>query len=336
MPTVEELESSSSGESHLEKLPKQGNEGADLLLKGTFYPFGCPIDVRTNEEDVLTQYGELWGSFEKQQDSEPVRVEVEVVDGLSSECPPAPSFRMMLPYLFAVVDSDNYSVANLADSHVRIVVSRATLRYRRYAQYFLLGSPGACVAAQHVTAIHAACVALDDRGILLCGESGAGKSTLSYACARAGWTYVSDDGIFLHNGGTDRRVTGDCYRFRLRPAAAALFPELEGLEITPRATGKPSVELKTESLKHIARAQTTAVNAMVFLNRHHQGPPDLVPYSKDLALAYMRRMLHGVPDQVAVQLHTMERLLSADVYELRYSSLDGAIKRLRRLVQDGA
>lgn len=334
MPTVEELESP-CGESQREKMRKHENEGPDLLLKGTFYPFGCPIEVSTNEEDVLAQYGELWGSFEKEHDTEPIQVEVQVVDGTSSECPPVPTYRVMLPYVIGVADSDNFSVANLDDGHSRIVISRGTLKYRRFAQYFLLGTPGACVASEHVTAIHAACVVLDDTAILLCGDSGAGKSTLSYACARAGWTYVSDDGCYLHNGGKERIITGDCYRFRLRPPAAELFPELEGLEIIPRATGKPSIELQTGPLKHITRSQTARVDAIVFLNRHHQGAPGLVPYDKELALEYMRHTLLGVPRQVAAQLRAMERLLAVNVYELRYSGLDEAVEQLRRLVRDG-
>jgi hypothetical protein len=77
------------------------------------------------------------------------------------------------------------------------------------------------------------------------------------------------------------------------------------------------------------------VDAIVFLNRHHQGAPGLVPYDKELALEYMRHTLLGVPRQVAAQLRAMERLLAVNVYELRYSGLDEAVEQLRRLVRDG-
>ena len=105
-------------------------------------------------------------------------------------------------------------------------------------------------------------------GVLLCGDSGAGKSTLSYACARSGWTYVTDDCSFLLNSGTKRLVTGNCHQVRFRPSAAEFFPEVRGLEITPRAVGKPSIELPTAPMKHITLAQSAKVDFIVFLNRH--------------------------------------------------------------------
>ncbi len=65
--------------------------------------------------------------------------------------------------------------------------------------------------------------------VMLCGDSGAGKTTLSYACARAGWTYICDDASYLLNSGTDRTVMGTCNQVRFRPPAVELFPELLGL-----------------------------------------------------------------------------------------------------------
>jgi len=76
--------------------------------------------------------------------------------------------------------------------------------------------------------VHAGCAALDGRGVLLCGDSGAGKSTLTYALARAGWAYVTDDCSFLLNCGKRRMVTGNCNQVRFRPSAGELFPEVAG------------------------------------------------------------------------------------------------------------
>lgn len=317
------------------EMSKHVLEGPDLLIKGTVYPFGFPIEVRTNSEEVLAQYDQLWGNFEKVRDTPPIPVDVQVVDSDSAECPPAPTFRVMLPLLTAVADQDNYSVVDLAQSSVKITISQAALRHPLYAQYFILGTPGCCVTTRHVTPVHGACVALDGRGVLLCGDSGAGKSTLSYACARSGWTYVSDDGCFLLNGGTASLITGDCYRVRFRPSAAELFPELKDLEITPRAAGKPSIELPTLSMKHIAHTQNARVDAIVFLNRHGAGEPELAPYSKDVARRYMRQTLFGLAEMRAVQHKAIEQLLAIDVYELHYSNLDRAVDRLRKLLREG-
>jgi hypothetical protein len=178
-------------------------------------------------------------------------------------------------------------------------------------------------------------VALDGRGVLLCGDSGAGKSTLSYACARAGWTYVSDDGSFLLNGGTDRAVIGNCHQVRFRPTAAALFPELQGKDITPRLLGKPSIELPTTLFPNMVCAQTARVDFMVFLNRRAAGPAELRPYSKDVARHAMRQTLYGTPKTLAVGYATIERLLTVEIFELRYTDLNWAVNRLQTLVREG-
>ena len=67
--------------------------------------------------------------------------------------------------------------------------------------------------------VHAALVVKDGVGIMLCGDSMAGKSTLAYACARAGWSYVTDDGTFLVRGELDRYAIGDFTNLRLRESS---------------------------------------------------------------------------------------------------------------------
>jgi hypothetical protein len=334
MLSIEDLESACNASQRVEP-PRHMVEPPELPFHATFYPFGFPAVVTTNSGGVLKQYEQLWGNFTKLHDTEPLRVEVQVVESSATECPPQPSYRYMQPLMMCVADSDNYSMVDLECCHTKIVISRAALRHRLYAQYFLLGTVAACVASRYTTPVHAGCVALDGKGVLLCGDSGAGKSTLSYACARAGWTYVSDDGSFLLNGGTKRLVTGDCHKVRFRPSAMELFPEVAGLEITPRAAGKPSIEMPTANMKHIVSAQTARVDFIVFLNRRTTSPSQLVPYRRDVARHFMRQVLYGPPDLLAVQYRAIERLLTADVFELRYTDLNWAVDRLQKLVREG-
>jgi hypothetical protein len=307
----------------------------DMTHHATFYPFGFPAEVATNAPEVLEQYEEMWGRFEQQYDTEPLQVEVRLVEGGSAECPPEPTYRFMSPYMVCVADANNYSIAHLERGRINIVVSAATLENRLYGQYFILGTPAICVATMLTTPVHAGCVALNGRGVLLCGDSGAGKSTLAYACARAGWTYVTDDASFLLNGGSERRVSGDCYKVRFRPSARELFPEIAGLAITPRAAGKPSIELPTGKLPHMITGQSTRVDFIVFLNRHSGGAPQLAPYDKDLARRAMRAVLFGQQESRKHQCRALDHLLIADVYELRYTGLEWAVDRLRALALEG-
>jgi len=334
MMTIQEIEAACEAMQPLD-FSRHEIDAPALSLHKMFYPLGFPAEVRTNCTGVLEIMEELWGKFERQHDTEPILADVHVVEGSSTECPPAPVYRYMAPLLLGVADGDNYCVSDLQRSKSQITISRAAIQSKLYAGYFLLGSPVTHVATRFTTPVHAGCVALDGKGVLLCGDSGAGKSTLSYACARAGWTFISDDGSFVINDREDRMVTGDCHRVRFRPTTAELFPELEGLEITPRAAGKPSIELPTAPMPHMSCAQNAQVDYIVFVNRYSGGAQELRPYRKDVARYAMQQTFYGLPEVRKKNNETIERLLEAEVFELRYTELDWGIDRLQRLVREG-
>jgi len=316
--------------------PRHSLEVPELWLKEMFFPLGFATELRTNSAEILSQARDQWSNFEKQFDIEPIRVDVHVVECDSAECPPAPICRIMYPLVVNIADKDNYSIMDLERGTTQITVSRAAEKHSSYLKYFfLLSSPLCHIATRYATTIHAGCVALNGRGVLLCGDSGAGKSSLSYACARAGWTYVSDDASYVFNDGCDRLVIGTSHQVRFRPSAAQLFPEVDGLELTPRAAGKPSIELPTATLPGITCAPTAQVDFLVFLNRKIPGAPELVPYPKDVARYMLQQGLYGSAESLRLQHATLERLLTAEIFELRYTDLDWAVRRLEALASEG-
>jgi hypothetical protein len=334
MMTLKEIEVACAASQPLD-FSRHEDEYTDLPLTRMAYPLGFPARLRTNSSEIVRLFEERWGMFEQQHATEPISVDVHVVDGENSpEGPPPPVYRIMLPLLVGIADPNNYSIVDLARNRVDISVSRDTLRHPLYMKHSLLGSPGCCVATRYATPIHAGCVSLDGHGVLLCGDSGAGKSTLSYACAQAGWTFTSDDGSYVNNEGDGLFATGDHHKVRFRPSAEEFFPEVKGLEVSRRAAGKPSIELPIAPESQIVCAQTAKLDYIVFLNRHSGGPPDLVPYSKQVAQYSMMQTLYGLPETKAKQRATIERLLSLDVLELRYCKLDWAIQRLQKLVRE--
>ncbi|HZY63805.1 MAG TPA: aldolase [Edaphobacter sp.] len=332
--TIQEIERTCDQAQPLE-FSRHELQTEELLLQKTFFPFGFPVEVKTNSENVLGILEEVWGYFTPQYETKPVCSEIHVVEAGDDECPVAPLYRIMPPYLMSVADGNNYSIVDFERGTASVSISDAALRRKAYASYFLLSAPVSCIATRYATPVHAACVALDGHGVLLCGDSGAGKSTLSYACARKGWTYVSDDASFLVNGESSRMVAGNCHQVRFRPEAVQFFPEIEGLELTPRAAGKPSVEMLTNRMPNLICEQTAKIDYIVFLNRRGNSEPQLMPYRKDVARYFMRQVLFGLPETMAVQYQAIEKLLTAEVLELRYRNLDWAIERLRVLVQEG-
>jgi hypothetical protein len=334
MMTIEEIETACDASQMLD-FSRHVLDAPQLSLTRTLYPLGFPAELRTNSAEMLAEAEEKWGAFEKRFDTETIRLDAHVVESNSTECPPAPWCRIMQPLIVTVADMNNYSIADISLNATQMMLSTAALRNKAYLRcFFLDGIVGCHLATRHATPLHAACVALEECGVLLCGDSGAGKSTLSYACARSGWTYVTDDASFLLNSGTKRLVTGNCHQVRFRPSAAEFFPEVRGLEITPRAAGKPSIELPTAPMPHIKLTQSARVDFIVFINRC-AGPPQLRPYRIDVARYFMRQALYGSPQSLAVQYEAIEHLLTAEVFELQYSDLSWAIERLQKLVREG-
>src|SRR5260370_9733348 len=99
------------------------------------------------------------------------------------------------------------------------------------------------IVSVYVTPFHAACVARQDRGVLLCGDSGAGKSSLAYGCGRRGWAYLSDDASYLmRRCAAERLVLGHPHRVRLRPDSPRVSPELAARSPGDRGHGGDSAE----------------------------------------------------------------------------------------------
>jgi hypothetical protein len=318
-----------------EERDRHPGEAPALTLEGMFYPMGFPMRVRTNSQEVLRQCARKWGVFRRRSNDKPIEVDIHVMESDARECPPAAECHFMGNLLVIVADSHNVGTAEFPWGKTRMVVSTAALRYPHYfSQTFLEAAPATQLCTRFATPIHSACVVLDGRGVLLCGDSGAGKTSLSYACARAGWEFVADDTTFLLHSENSRRVIGNCHQVRFRPSAGELFPEIAGAELTPRMSGKPSVELFTAAMKYVRTTDSAQIDFVVYLNRRHPGPPDVIPYSKDAARRYMRQVLFGAAETMPIRHQAIERMLTAEVLELRYQNLDQAVCRLERLVRE--
>jgi hypothetical protein len=308
-------------------------EGPPLDRQRRFFPYGFAVDVHTNCCTVLEILDELWGYFPERFEQKPIRCEIFVTPTTDTTCPPEPRYHLRPPFCTTTCDRDNFSIVDIERGTVFTQVTQAALRHRLFAGYFLLPTAVACICTRYVTPVHGACVSWKGRGILLCGDSGAGKSTLAYACALNGWSYTTDDASLLLHQERGQLVIGNSNKVRLRPESAAFFPEIANLEITPRATGKPSIELPTRSIEEFTPAPVAEVRYVVYLNRKHAGPARLVPFPKEKAKASMAQSLWGMPDMLQAQYQALDRLLQVPVFELRYQTLDEAQQLLRRLAE---
>jgi hypothetical protein len=302
----------------------------------TYFPLGFPISIETNSPEVLQIADQHWRRFTQLFDREPIQLQIGVSPGNSAICPPTPICRMRGHILTNIADGENFCISDLSGGSSVIWVTDVAIRHSDYFRYFFLESAAMCnISGRYATGIHGACVSLDGAGVLLCGDSGAGKSTLSYACARAGWTYVTDDGSYLVHGRRDRLVVGNYRQVRFRESAESLFPELHGLSIIQRAgIGKPSVELFTHANAWIPTASTAHIKHIVFLKRNVD-VQELVHFPRAVARLYMQQRVHCMPFDTEPHMLAVDHLLELEPYELRYSDLDWAIDRMNLMVRKG-
>jgi hypothetical protein len=307
-----------------------------LPLQRTFYPLGFPLSIHTNSERVMEIAETVWSGFDKLSAVEPISVHIGVTEGGSSICPPAPVCRMREQMCSNIADAENFLISDFAQSFSFGWVNQATLEHESYFRYFFLESAAmGQIANRRAWGVHAACVELDGAGVLLCGDSGAGKSTLSYGCARAGWTFITDDGSYVVDGRDDRLVVGNCYQARFRPESERFFTELNGGTVTQRMdASKPSIEFSTAASQRLITSPTSRVRHIVFLNRN---TPEhvLVSFPTEVARLYLLQWASFVPNVRRRQETMFDRLLDAGVYELRYTDLSWGIARLSRLAREG-
>jgi hypothetical protein len=305
----------------------------NLPLCRQFYPLGFGLTIATNEQEVLEAANESFGHRRLRHGSTELEVRIGVIAGEGAHCPPEPTRRQYNHLYSLVADPANHAVLDLRTGRSFVWLDSCALRNRLYLRHnFLEKVVYLLMGASVVTDLHAGCVSRNGRGILLCGDSGAGKSTLSYACARAGWTYTSDDTSYLINASSVPRVIGHAHRVRFRPAAKELFPELADKEITPRMEGKESIEVLTSELPPIETATDATVSSIVYLKRRDRRGSALVRLPPGSATERMSHELYSAGDIRAKHGQVLERLKDVPTFELHYCGLDEAILELERLV----
>lgn len=310
----------------------------DFPLRRTFYPYGFPLEIQSNSPDVIAAASEGWGAFEQALFEPPVRLALGVIEGTADRAPLADSvFRSREHLMSIVADSENFVVCDFLGGYAFGWVTETTAADHPLLRYRFLLSGGATLVEQRAfAAMHGALVVRNGSGVMLAGDSFAGKSTLAYACARAGWTYVSDDGAFLVRERDDRYAIGDPHSIRFRPDAPRLFPELADRMPIVRPNGKVAIEVLTAELG-LKTAAGCQVDHIVWLNREESGYARMRRSTKDgLIEEWAPYSCYGTKEVRDAQRRCHQRMLTAQLWEMQYSGLDDAVARLERLVDTGA
>ena len=309
----------------------------DLPLQAVFHPLGFPVEVATNSHDVLLAAKDSWGLSQLVFPEVPVQISFGVTQDEAQDCPPAPVCRGRRNLISLVSDEQNFGVCDLRSGFAFSWVTEATVRNRAYFRYHFLESMALIMLmSRYLTPIHAACVAFNGRGILLCGESRAGKSSLAFACARKGWTFIADDASSLVRNRSNRVVVGNPHQMRFRESAIEIFPDLGYERVAPRVNGEMAIELATSDLPEIVTAPQAPVDYIVFLNRRNSGPATLTGFSREQAARWFEQVVcYGDEEDRDAQKASLRNLLTAEIFELAYSNLDAAVNRLESMTRKG-
>ncbi len=309
-----------------------------LEHEALYYPYGFPVRVRSNSATTLRAADRSWSTYRQRHDQAPLEIRLALSASSSPGCVEPPVFRSQGHLLSIVSDRENFAFLDLHRGFAFGWATEATAQNQEYFRQCLLDVMiYPLLEVRHLITLHAACVMFRGKGILLAGNSGAGKSSLSYACARRGWTFVSDDASAFRRTSHNPNVIGHPQKFRFREPVGQLFPEFRGLRSTLRAYGKPTIEVNTRLLENIVTAEESSVDAIVFLNRaaYKSGPPIVLPVSREEAWKRLCFSVWAVQmPEFEDRLAALERLLAVPMYEMRYSDFEPAIDLLESLVQE--
>jgi HPr Serine kinase C-terminal domain len=190
---------------------------------------------------------------------------------------------------------------------------------------------------RRIFSVHAAALAVGDRGVLLAGTSGAGKSTLAVALVRAGLQFLGDDFVFLaRHPAAPPRVLAFPDEIDLNEASVRLFPQLSWVIDAPRVHGWPK-------WSHTADELFTAVNirssceprALVFPRVGGSARSALAAMHRDDALLELApNVLLTDPEASRAHLEILADLVRmCDCYRLEVGrDFDALADQLRSLV----
>ncbi len=284
------------------------------------YPLGYRVAVETDDSRVESVIEKWWGGWPQLVAGEPLKVTIQ--RGKVKQVAPKLKFQSSA----AGFRLDGDASASFDEASFRLHIQTA----HPLSEHFLSTALLAALDFSIFTPLHAACAVKDGVGVVLCGDSGAGKSTLAYACARQGWTLVSDDSLHALPGHCTT-VASFSSTIHLREPVRGLFPELRSEQMGVAPNGKQAITILPPQ-RGFQTARTASVGRAIFLSRR-PGPPRLTPYNLEAAAQYFFKYLWQ-PDLASHQRRVREMVSSTGALLLEFEHIEQAVDALEHLLKE--
>jgi hypothetical protein len=295
------------------------HKDAVTQLNEHYMAAGAVCSFSTNCEQLLEAARATFVRVTPQPCSADFSVRFWVDKSRTSQPPwPKPYVRGLDHLVFAGFDSGS---SMLADLRTRRVIGRFSSSMAADAAHWgmvvfpillsiLAGSVG-------LVELHASCVVVDERGLLLLGPSQSGKSTLAKALSDTGCGWLSDDRTFCSLTKGNLQAWGLPRPLKLRREAGVWFADYRDREPTDVQNGERVFHYGQQSgQQHVRECDP---RMLVFLERHDCIGFSLMAIERATAKCHIERdLLAEDRDAVEKQTDVIERLLLLPCRILRY------------------
>jgi hypothetical protein len=308
---------------------------------------GARFEFQSNSRQLLHLVESAYGGLPRHRLSdaaEPrLRVRLQLMSG-----GPQPSRRRLEPpplnmisgagFLGGATHGSSFVILSPQERSALVGVSPQMLRFPYHTRYELIEFAVFSLAqrVQRLVSLHAACVGLGGRGVLMMGPSGAGKSTVALLCLLQGFDFLSEDAVFV---APDSLLATGIANFLHIPAKSLGWIERENAAairhspVIRRRSGVKKFELDLRRGGYRLAAYPLKIGAVVFLSSKSAGTaPLLRPLSKSKLLAKLAEAQAYAANQPEWPI-LKRRVSRLDAFELRRGAHPiEAVEALRELL----